>query len=97
MEDVSAAEALLEAGEEKDHDKRSEEVSDLVSVSAFKAQCGALRGLFSADRLLGTDRSHGTELAAQLGLARGEFERVEEACAVEKLMVGSWAGGLMVG
>lgn len=80
---------MAEVGGEKDHEKQSEEISELVSVAAFKAQCRALYGRFYGDPLLGASRS---ELSAHMSLTDQQFQWVEEGCKVENLMVGLWLG-----
>ena len=83
MEDeYYGAEAFVEAGGVKDHDRKSEGLSEPVSVAAFKDRCRQLNVV--RDCLPGASRE---ELAARMGLEEQEYMAVEEACKISNLMV----------
>ena len=61
-------------GCEKDHQRKCDDVSELVSVARFKDTCRQLYSQFSCDQL---DRATPAE---DMGMGPQEFHTLEEAC-----------------
>ena len=68
---------LPELGGEKHHARKSDDVSEIVSVTEFKRQWEMVHPILFNDPLRGAGPE---EVCAQLGLPPAEFQKLREAC-----------------
>ena len=76
-EEESYVETFQDVSGEKDHQRHSEDVSELVSVGGFKAGCSEVYPQVSCDPLQGASRQ---EVATYMGVTDEVFQQVETSC-----------------
>lgn len=77
LEEDYSQEGLSELGREKHHARKSEDISDLISVAEFKRQWTEQDFVVFNDPLRGAGPE---EIRGQLGLPLRDFAMVQEAC-----------------